>query len=153
MVFLSCVFVNFVVFCIYATWSRPVSGSDFCFLSNTTHFLILSQRNVKHILCTFKVWQKPQQVREETWVHLVSVFSVKYLVIVKVVRQASYKQFVGGIRNDCGHDAYGDDKQTKHFLYHIIQRAVTWCRSVTNLGRGKRAALRYQVKADSREVF
>lgn len=29
---------------------------------------------------------------------------VKYLVVVQVVRQSSYKQFVGGIRNNCGDD-------------------------------------------------
>lgn len=84
--------------------------------------------------------------------HLFSLFSVKYLVIVKVVRQASYKQFVGGIGNDCGDDAYRDE-QRKHFLYHIVEYMTTQCDSVTNLGRGRRAALRYRVKADSREVF
>lgn len=87
--------------------------------------------------------------------HLFSLFSVKYLVIVKVVRQASYKQFVGGIRNDRGDDAYGDhnDTQRRDFLYDIIEYIVTQCYLVTNLEHGRRAAPRYQVKADSREAF
>ncbi len=43
--------------------------------------------------------------------HLFSLFSGKYLVIVKVVGQTSYKQFVRRIRNDCGDDTYRHQQQ------------------------------------------
>lgn len=40
-------------------------------------------------------------------------FSVKYLVIIKVIRQTSYKQFMGGIRNDGGDDTYTDQNKKR----------------------------------------
>lgn len=43
--------------------------------------------------------------------HLFSLLSGKYLVIVKVVGQTSYKQFVRRIRNDCGDDTYRHQQQ------------------------------------------
>lgn len=59
---------------------------------------------------------------EETWLHLPGASSGTYLVIVQVVGQTSYKEFVGGIRNDRGHDACRDDD--RHLLYFRKRRVV-----------------------------
>ena len=61
------------------------------------------------------MWEKNEELMSAP------VPSGKYLVVVQVVGQASYKQFVGGIGNDCGDNAYKQAKKTSLLLllfYH-----------------------------------
>lgn len=116
---------------VYSVTSHPVCGSDF-----------------HNAGCDFS--RQPQKVREEDLSAPEGWDSGKYLVVVEVVGQTPNEQFVWRIRNNRGDDACG--RQQTQSVCGEKHGSVMQRRSVTHLGRGTPAALRYQVGVGNREV-
>lgn len=84
--------------------------------------------------------------------HLFSLLSVKYLVVIKVVGQAAYEQFVGRIWNDSGDDACTREEEVYSELSHSTLLVSHIEKAYFYLGREKLAAPRYRAEVGSREV-